>query len=409
MAVLRPFRALRPRAAKASQVASVPYDVVDTAEARELAAGNPDSFLHVVRPEIDLPPETDIHDDAVYAQAPRALARLLETGSLFRDEESALYLYRQIMDGHAQIGVVGCGAVDDYDQDLLKKHEKTRPDKEDDRTRHVLTLSAHAGPVFSTYRGTERIDAIVESVTSNEEPLYDFVASDGVQHTVWKVPRSHELEQAFREVPATYVADGHHRAASASRARAARREAAEQWSGEEEVNFFLTVLFPADQLKILPYNRVVHDLSGATSAEFLERLSAVMSVTPDGPPSPDRKGVFSMYLEGRWYRLEAPTAAVENDHPVDSLDAAILQDLVLGPLLGIEDPRTSTRIDFVGGIRGTGELEKRVRARQGGVAFSVFPVSVAELMAVADANLVLPPKSTWFEPKLRSGLLIHEF
>ncbi len=408
MAELRPFRALRPRPDLASKVASVPYDVVDTAEARELAAGNPHSFLHVVRPEIDLPPETDIHDDEVYEQAPRALARLVEDGSLLRDDDRALYLYRQIMGNHAQIGVVGCASVDEYDRDLIKKHEKTRPDKEDDRTRHVLTLSAHAGPVFLTYRGTARIDAAVESVTATEEPLYDFVAVDGVAHTVWKVPDPVELEEAFREVPALYVADGHHRAASASRARAARRDEAESFSGDEEVNSFLTVLFPGEQLQILPYNRFVHDLFGASEAEFLERLGEVMKVTPGGPPSPDRKGAFSMYLGGEWFHLEAPRAAVEADHPVDSLDAAILQERVLGPILGIDSPRTSTRIDFVGGIRGTDELVKRVRDT-GGVAFSVFPLGVGELMAVADAGLVLPPKSTWFEPKLRSGLLIHEF
>jgi uncharacterized protein (DUF1015 family) len=409
MAVLRAFRALRPRPEVASEIASVPYDVVNTQEARALAAGNALSFLHVVRPEIDLPPETDIHDDAVYAQAPKALARLIEDGHLIRDEEPGLFLYRQIMGDHAQVGVVGCGAVDDYDQDLLKKHEKTRPDKEDDRTRHVLTLSAHAGPVFSTYRGTARIDGIVDSVIAGEEPLYDFTAVDGVRHTVWRVPSPGELSEAFLEIPATYVADGHHRAASASRARAARRDGAGSFSTEDEVNFFLTVLFPADQLAILPYNRFVHDLDGRSPGEFLELLGTAMAVSPGGPPSPERKGDFSMYLGGEWYRLEAPREAVENEHPVDSLDAAILQQLVLDPILGIEDPRTATRIDFVGGIRGTGELERRVDESGGGVAFSVFPVSVEELMAVADAGLVLPPKSTWFEPKLRSGLLIHEF
>lgn len=409
MAVLRPFRALRPRPEVASEIASVPYDVVNTEEARALAEGHPLSFLHVVRPEIDLPPETDIHDDAVYAQAPKALARLIEDGHLIRDDQPGLFLYRQIMGDHSQVGVVGCGAVDDYDLDLLKKHEKTRPDKEDDRTRHVLTLSAHAGPVFSTYRGTARIDGIVESVIARQEPLYDFTAVDGVRHTVWRVPSPDDLSEAFQEVPATYVADGHHRAASASRARAARREESEAFRPDDEVNFFLTVLFPADQLAILPYNRFVHDLNGLSAEAFLERVGDVMKVTPDAAPSPDRKGDFSMYLGATWYRLEAPQEAVENEHPVDSLDAAILQDLLLGPILGIDDPRTSTRIDFVGGIRGTAELEKRVREAGGGVAFSVFPVSVDELMAVADAGLVLPPKSTWFEPKLRSGLLIHEF
>ncbi len=409
MAELRSFRALRPRPDLASAVASVPYDVVDSSEARELAAGNPHSFLHVVRPEIDLPDGTDIHDGAVYAQASGALSRLIAEGSLIRDETQAIFLYRQIMGDHVQIGVVACASVDEYDEDLIKKHEKTRPEKEDDRTRHVLTLSAHAGPVFLTYRGTSRIDTAVAAVTSTQAPLYDFVAQDGVAHTVWRVADSAELQEAFLEVPALYVADGHHRAASASRAREAKREHAAHFSADDEVNSFLTVLFPADQLKILPYNRVVHDLFATSPAGFLELLREVMTVTSGGPPSPDRKGVFSMYLGGEWFQVEAPPEALEVDHPVDSLDAAILQERVLGPILGVENPRTSTRIDFVGGIRGTDELVSRVRERGGGVAFSLFPVSVDELMAVADAGLVLPPKSTWFEPKLRSGLLTHEF
>ncbi len=409
MTVLRSFRALRPHPDRAPAVASVPYDVVDTSEARALAAGNPDSFLHVSRPEIDLPEGTDIHDDSVYSQAPRSLARLMETGSLIQDQDKALFLYRQVMDDHVQIGVVGCASVDEYDQGLIKKHEKTRPDKEDDRTRHMLTLSAHAGPVFLTYRGTSRIDAAVEAVTSTRKPLYDFVAPDGVGHTVWRISDSADLEEAFGEVPALYVADGHHRAASASRARAARRDQSTDFSGKEEVNYFLTVLFPAEQLKILPYNRVVHDLLACTPAEFLTQLRKVMTVRTGAPPTPGRKGAFSMFLDGEWFHLEAPREALEVGHPVDSMDAAILQDRVLRPILGIEDPRTSTRIDFVGGIRGTDELETRVRGLGGGVAFSLFPVSVNELMAVADAGLVLPPKCTWFEPKLRSGLLTHEF
>jgi uncharacterized protein (DUF1015 family) len=409
MTVLRSFRALRPHPDLASSVASVPYDVISSAEARALAAGNPDSFLHVIRPEINLPEETDIHADEVYAQGPRALARLLKRGSLVRDEQAAMYIYRQIMDDHVQIGVVGCASVDEYDQDLIKKHEKTRPDKENDRTRHMLTLSAHAGPVFLTYRGNSSINSLVETIISTQKPLYDFVAPDGVTHTVWRVTASKGLEEAFKAIPALYVADGHHRAASASRARAERQRAATEFNDNEEVNSFLTVLFPAEQLKILPYNRVVHDLLENTPAEFLARIQEVMTLTPAGEPIPDRKGVFSMFLDGKWFRLEAPREALEIDHPVDSMDAAILQDRVLGPLLDIQDPRTSTRIDFVGGIRGTQELAARVKKLGGGVAFSLFPVSVGELMAVADAGLVLPPKSTWFEPKLRSGLFTHEF
>jgi len=409
MTVLRSFRALHPRPDLAPSLASVPYDVVDSTEARALAAGNPHSFLHVIRPEIDLPEGTDSHDDAVYAQARRSLSRLIEQGSLVRDKQKALYLYRQIMGDHVQTGVVGCASVDEYDKGLIKKHEKTRPDKEEDRTRHMLALSAHVGPVFLTYEGTARIDAAVAAVASTEKPLYDFEAPDGVRHAVWRVPAAADLEAAFNEIPAFYVADGHHRAAAASRARATRRRETKDFNGTEEVNHFLAVLFPAAQLKVLPYNRVVHDLNGNTEKQFLDQLRQVMDVTAGGASSPGRKGEFSMFLGGTWYRLQAPREAVEVDHPVDSLDAAILQERVLGPLLGIQDPRTSARIDFVGGIRGTHELEERVRKLGDGVAFSLFPVGVDELMAVADAGLVLPPKSTWFEPKLRSGLLTHEF
>jgi len=409
MTVLRSFRALRPRPDLAPSLASVPYDVVDSTEARTLAAGNPHSFLHVIRPEIDLPEGTDSHDAAVYAQARRALSRLIQQGSLVRDDQKALYLYRQIMGDHVQTGVVGCASVDEYDKGLIKKHEKTRPDKEEDRTRHMLALSAHTGPVFLTYGGTARIDAAVAAVTSTEKPFYDFEAPDGVRHTVWRVPAAEDLETAFNEIPAFYVADGHHRAAAASRARATRRREAENFNSTEEVNHFLAVLFPAAQLKVLPYHRVVRGLNKNSPEQFLGQLRQVMGVTAGGGPSPDRKGEFSMFLAGRWYRLQAPREARDVDHPVDSLDAAILQERVLEPILGIQDPRTSTCIDFVGGIRGTHELEERVRKLGDGVAFSLFPVSVDELMAVADAGLVLPPKSTWFEPKLRSGLLTHEF
>jgi uncharacterized protein (DUF1015 family) len=419
MAVIHPFRALRPRPEAAARVASVPYDVVDADEARALAAGNPDSFLHVVRAEIDLPPDADPHGEAVYRRAAESLAGLVGRGVLVRDPEPALYLYRQVWRGRAQTGIVGCSPVAEYDRGLIKRHEHTRPDKEEDRTRHALAIAAHAGPVFLTYRGRTEIDRRVEAAAAGT-PLYDFTAADGVSHVVWRLSAadSAALAAELAEVPALYVADGHHRAAAYSRvhrelvAAAGRGEAAPDVAagGEAggEADRFLAVLFPAGELTILPYNRVVHDLGGRSPEELLGALAEVMPVTPDGPPEPAERGRFALYLAGRWYALEAPRERLADPDPVASLDAAILQDLVLGPLLGIDDPRTSERIEFVGGVRGSGELARRVDARGGGAAFALHPVTVGELMAVADAGRVLPPKSTWFEPKLRSGLLVHE-
>ncbi len=408
MAVLRPLKALRPPPDLAAQVASVPYDVVDTREARALADGNPLSFLHVVRPEIDLPEGTDLHSDPVYEQGRAALNKLQSDGGLVRDHGPALYVYRQTMGDHEQVGVVGRCSVDEYDQDLIKKHEKTRPEKEDDRTRHVLTMSAHAGPVFLTYRGTQAIDALVAHVVQSD-PLYDFTAPDGVGHTVWRVTDHAALTQAFADVSCTYVADGHHRSASASRARASMRDGNPAHDGSEDYNLFLAALFPESQLQILAYNRVVHDLNGMTPAALLDRIGSTMEVVEDANPAPAARGWFSMYLDGRWYGLAAPASALEQDDPVASLDAAILQDSILNPLLGIEDPRTSNRISFVGGIRGTEELARRVDQRGTGCAFTLFPLGTDQLMAVADQDRVLPPKSTWFEPKLRSGLIVHTF
>lgn len=415
MVQIHPFRALRPAPGAAGRVASVPYDVVSAAEARELAAGNPDSFLHVVRPEIGLPTGTDPHAAEVYERGGAALAGLLERGSLVRDDEPALYLYRQVWRGRTQVGVVACCPVDDYDDGTIRRHEKTRPDKEDDRTRHALALSAHAGPVFLTYRGRPEIDRRVAEVTDGEaapetpaEPLYDLEAADGVRHTIWRLDgeAASDLAAAFGAVDATYVADGHHRSAAYSRVRAELR------GGRPEAERFLAVLFPADQLTILPYNRLVHDLAGAGPETFLAGLREVVEVG-DGAAEPSGSGRIAMYLGGRsggrWFELRLPAERVEDPDPVASLDAAILQDLILAPRLGIDDPRTSPRIEFVGGIRGTGELERRVDAGEGAVAFSLRALGIGQLMAVADAGRVLPPKSTWFEPKLRSGLLIHPF
>jgi len=403
-----PFHALRPPAQRAAAVASVPYDVVNTEEARALAAGNALSFLHVVRPEIDLAPDTDIHADAVYAQGRANLERAIREAPLLEDPEPGLYVYRLRMDGRNQTGVVACCAIDDYDEDRIRKHERTRKDKEDDRTRHVVETRCQAEPIFLAYRGREEIDRLVADATAGA-PLYDFTAPDGIGHTVWHVSQPEPLVKAFSQVPLLYVADGHHRSASASRARAHFRAGNPGHTGQEEYNRVLATVFPSDQLRILPYNRVVRDLQGRTPAEFLQALGERFPVTPGLPPSPDRRGDFRVCVrEGdglRWYgfRIEAPA----NAGVLESLDVSLLQDHVLAPLLGIDDPRTSTRVDFVGGIRGTRELERLAQEGTAAAAFTLHPTSLEELMAVADAGEIMPPKSTWFEPKLRSGLFLH--
>jgi uncharacterized protein (DUF1015 family) len=412
---IKPFAALRPTPEKAAALAAVPYDVVDTAEARALAAGNPDSFLHVSRPEIDLPDTVDIHADAVYAQGANAFKDLQARGVLLREPEERLYVYRQIMGTHSQTGVVACCHIDDYAHDIVRKHEKTRKDKEDDRTRHCLALNANSGPVFLTYRDDAELDARVAG-TQQTAPLYDFTAADGVRHTVWRVDGANApWVEAFGRVPLAYVADGHHRAAAAFRAGQQRRAANPAHTGREEYNWFLAVLFPETQLRILPYNRCVADLNGLTPEAFLakvegvfktERLtpSAQRSASEPQPSEPAGPREVRMYLGGAWYRLAWETFEAD---PVGRLDVSVLQDRLLAPVLGIDDPRTNTRIAFVGGIRGTGELTRRVDGGRDAVAFSLFPVTVAQMMDIADAGQIMPPKSTWFEPKLRSGLLVH--
>ncbi len=409
MAEIHPFTALRPPQDKAAAVASVPYDVIDSDEARAMAAGKPDSFLHVIRPEIDLPPETDIHADAVYAKGAENLEAFIRTVPLLAEETPSLYVYRLTMNGRPQTGVVACCAVDEYDDDRIRKHERTRKDKEDDRTRYVVEMRCQAEPIFLAYRDRAEIDALVAAVTKTE-PLYDFTADDGVGHTLWRVADPSGLVAEFRHVPLLYVADGHHRSASASRARAHFRGLNASHTGQEEYNRVLATVFPAGQLAILPYNRTVADLSGRTAEQLLAELGKLSPITEGAAPSPERRGDFRLCLSDgqggvRWYgfRLEAgPSASV-----IQALDVSQLQDRVLAPLLGIDDPRTSKRVDFVGGIRGTAELEKRVREGRAAAAFSLFPTSLDELMAVADANEIMPPKSTWFEPKLRSGPLLH--
>jgi uncharacterized protein (DUF1015 family) len=403
-----PFRALRPPAARAAEVASVPYDVVSTEEARVLAEGRPLSFLHVIRPEIDLPEGTDVHSDAVYARGRENLARFVREVPLAEDAEPSLYVYRLEMQGRAQTGVVACGSVDEYDADLIRKHERTRRDKEDDRTRHVVEMRCQAEPIFLAYRDRADIDALVAEVVRSA-PAVDFTADDGVRHTVWRCPDNGPLVEAFARVPLLYVADGHHRSASASRARVHFRQGNPAHTGEEEYNRVLATIFPAGQLRILPYNRVVKDLNGRPPEEFLRQLGERFALQPDASPAPSRRGDFRVCLprDGgvRWYGFHvdlAPGGSV-----IEGLDVSLLQDRVLQPLLGIDDPRTSPRLEFVGGIRGTQELEALVRSGRAAAAFSLFPTSLDELMAVADAGEVMPPKSTWFEPKLRSGLFLH--
>ncbi len=407
MATIRPFRALRPGPKAAAAVSAVPYDVVSTAEARSLAQGNPLSFLHVSRPEIDLPDGTDPYSEVVYTRAAESFQKLRREASLSAEEAPALYVYRLRMGSSEQTGVAGCCAIDEYDADVIRKHERTRKDKEDDRTRHMLRLRAQTGPVLLAYRDRAEIDGIVAEA-KRAAPLFDFTASDGVSHTVWRLSEeaTRRLSEAFAPVPLLYIADGHHRAASASRARQELRAGNPRHFAGEAYNFFLAVVFPAGQLRILPYNRLVKDLNGRSPETLLAELKRLFPVREGAPASPAQKGEVSLYLSGRWVGLELPKPSGAD--AIEALDADRLQRLVLDPLFGIKDIRTDKRIEFVGGIRGTGELENLVNSGKAAVAFSMFPVSLAELMAISDANQIMPPKSTWFEPKLRDGLLIHE-
>lgn len=403
---IRAFQGLRPSDNLAHLVACVPYDVVDRSESAALARGNPHSLLHVDRAEIDLPPEIDPYSPEVYAKALENFQALQNSGALIRENEPCIYLYEQRMGAHTQTGIAAVCHIEDYENDLIKKHEKTRREKEDDRTRLIGTLSANTGPVFLTYRDDAVIDTLVAAV-KNETPLYDFVASDGIRHAVWRIPGGQAFVQEFQKILVSYVADGHHRTASAVRVGRERRAANPNHTGNEDYNWFLAVLFPASQLRILPYNRCVRDLNGQTANEFLAAVGSRFSIAENANPSPDRPGRVSMYLGGKWLGLswkENPKA-----DPIARLDVTVLQDLLLAPILGIDDPRTSQRIDFIGGIRGTGELVDRVDSGRAAVAFSMYPTTVAQLMDIADANQIMPPKSTWFEPKLRSGLFIHTF
>ncbi len=409
MSIILPFNGQIPPVDKVSKVAAVPYDVVNSKEAAELADGNPLSFLRVSRPEIELEPGIDLHDDKVYAKAAANYKRLIESAPLTRDPEKHLYIYRLIMDGHSQIGVLGASSTEEYEAGLIKKHEKTRTDKEDDRTRHLLELRSHTGPVFLTYRDSDAIDAMIDDVVAGE-PLFDFTAPDGIQHTLWRMSAedSTALSGLFNEVPALYIADGHHRAAAAARTAKICRETNPNHTGDEDYNYFLTVTFPATQLKIMAYNRAVKELNGLTPEELLKEIDKKFKITATTDPIPPVSGTFCMYLGGDWYELQ-PEFEIGNLGVTERLDVSILQDNILAPLLDIADPRTSTKIDFIGGIRGTEELEKLVDSGSHKVAFSMYPTTMDQLLDIADAGAIMPPKSTWFEPKLRDGLVCHTF
>jgi uncharacterized protein (DUF1015 family) len=403
---IRSFKALRPSQEEAPIVSAPPYDVVTTDEASKLASGNPLSLLHVSRAEIDFAPGQDPHADAVYAKALANFRTLVSGGHLKRDNSSSIYVYQQQMGEHRQTGIVALTMVDDYDNGIIRKHEKTRKDKEDDRTRLTDVTNANLGPVFLTYRDNKKLDAVV-SKAMKQVPLFDFTAEDGVHHRGWQIKGGDDVIKLFNEVPRAYIADGHHRAASAARVGRIRRELNPAHTGKEDYNAFLSVLFPASQLRILPYNRLVFDLNALTPAKFTNALKKIGTLTADAPTAPAEAGTVCLYMGGKWrsLRFNEPWG---ND-PVSSLDVSLLQDRVLAPILGIDDPRTSERISFVGGIRGTQYLEKQVNEGHAAIAFSMFPTSVEQLMKIADAGQIMPPKSTWFEPKLRSGLFINIF
>ncbi len=413
MAIIRPFRAVRPHETLADKVAALPYDVMNSEEAREMVKDNPYSFLHVDKSEVDLPPSIDLYDQRVYDKARENIVKFMEEGTLVQEKEKALYIYTLVMDGHPQTGLVSLASIDDYQNNVIKKHEFTRAEKEADRIRHVDVTNFHTGPIFLTYVYQEEITRIIEEYKKSHTPLYDFVAEDGVQHTAWAILDEEiieELKKRFEKVESLYIADGHHRAASAVRVGMMRREKNKEFTGEEEFNYFLSVIFPSNELRIMDYNRVVKDLNGCDSEQFMEAVKKDFTVTAyegEGPYRPERKHTFGMYLDGRWYKLEAKEHIIFDEDPLKRLDCKILQDHLLHPVLGIEDPRVDKRIDFVGGIRGLKELERRVE-KDMKVAFSMYPTTIMDLISISDAGMVMPPKSTWFEPKLRSGLFLHD-
>ncbi len=413
MAIIKPFKALRPSKETAAKVASVPYDVVNTEEAKHAAEGNSLSFLRVTRSEIELDPNIDPYSPKVYQKAKENLQRLISQAPLKIEENEYFYLYKLEMDGRTQTGIAATFSVDDYDNDVILKHEKTRKVKEDDRTNHIVTTGAQTGPVFLTYKPIKAVDKIVDETMRDNPPVYDFISTDGIKHTIWILPDkfNQSIIDEIGRVKNLYIADGHHRAASAGRARKTKQESNPNHTGKEEYNYFLAVLFPADQLKILPYNRIILDLNGKSNNEFLDEISEKFQIEKSNLPQPNKQKTFGMYLDGTWYMLKPRDSILASNSLsksiADTLDVSILQDFLLNPILGIDDPRTNKRIDFVGGIRGAKELEKLVNNGKAAVAFSLYPVSVNDLMSISDSGEIMPPKSTWFEPKLRDGLLVH--
>jgi len=402
MATLKPFAALRPKPELAAQICELPYDVMSSDEARQLAAGNPLSFLHVSKPEIDLPPGTDLYSPEVYEKGNESFRKLIEQGALKQDTQPCFYLYRQIMSLHSQVGLVATASCEEYLSGVIKKHEFTRPDKEDDRVRHIETLNSQTGPVFLTYRATAAMDEFVAKRVTTL-PEVDFTAKDGVRHTAWTVGDATGIQfiaEQFAKIPFLYIADGHHRSAAAARV-CQSREGAGQSSG------FLTVTFPHNQMQILPYNRVLKDLNGLTKLQLGQKLDAVFIINPNGAARPTRKHELGFFLDGKWHTLHFRPQFAATTDPIEKLDVTLLQKYVLDPIFGVDDPRTSKQVNFVGGIRGTAELEKLVNAGDYACAFSMFPTSIEDLMTIADAGGIMPPKSTWFEPKLRDAMFCH--
>lgn len=410
MITVKPFKALRP-AKDADKIACLPYDVISSDEAREMAKGNDISFLHVDKPEIDLPADTNLYDDKVYAKGRENLDKFIEKGLLITEDKPMFYIFAQTMNGRTQYGYVVAASTEDYGAGRIKKHEFTRPDKEADRTRHVDTMDATAGLVFLAYKKSDALDKILKDAVSCA-PLYDFVAEDGVRQQVWQISDEKtikDIQGAFAALDALYIADGHHRAASGYNVSQKRKAENPGHKGDESYNFFEAVVFPADQLYIMDYNRVIKDLNGLSAEDFMKKINEVFDVKETSEKRPSKKNEFGMYLGSKWYRLSAKPQFKGGDDPIKSLDVSILQDNILGPVLGITNPRTDKRIDFIGGIRGMEELEKYVNKLGYAVAFAMYATSMDDLMKVADAGMVMPPKSTWFEPKLRSGLLTYHY
>lgn len=412
MAIIRPFKAIRPKSELADKVISLPYDVMNRNEAAKMAEGNPYSFLHICRSEIDLPDQENPYDKSVYEKAKDNIQQFLENGTFIQEEKPVLYIYKEIMDGRSQVGIAGCVSIDEYQNNIIKKHEHTRVEKEIDRINHFDICNTNTEPVFLTYREDKKIKSLVEDIMANNKPIYDILSGDGISHIMWTIDDLaliETIQTIFKDIPNLYIADGHHRSASACKVGLKRREENPNFTGEEEFNYFMAVIFPDKDLNIFDYNRVVKDLNGNSKEDFINKIKeAGFIVEEKGNKmySPESRHNFSMYLGDEWFKLTAKPDIIP-DHVIDSLDVSILQNKILGPILGIQDPRTDKRIDFIGGIRGLEELQRRVRLDME-VAFAVFPVIIEDLLTVSDNDMVMPPKSTWFEPKLGSGLFLHK-